>query len=98
MVNLIRITGISGVMINFIAIITSNLDWVLYGQLIASISSFLWCQWMQKKLSVDIILSLTFTIFSVLTKNQYFLFSAMLVRSISYQLMFERILKQRSVV
>lgn len=96
MVNLIRLTGISGVIINFVAIITQNIELILIGQLIASISSFLWCRWMQQRVSIDICLSLMLTFVSAITKNQYALYAAMLVRSVSYQFMFERILKQRT--
>jgi hypothetical protein len=32
---------------------------------------------------------------SIVTKNEYFLYSAMLSRSVSYQFMFERMMKDR---
>jgi hypothetical protein len=92
---LIRWCGISGIVINFVAIISQNIDLFLVGQLIASISSFLWCVWLQSKVTMDVIISLTLTMLSIVTKNEYFLYSAMLSRSVSYQFMFERMIKDR---
>lgn len=98
MINLIRVTGWLGVLINIIAISSHNLQLVLLGQLVSSVSAFLWSRFLQNKVTWDILLSLTFSIVSVITGEQMWIFAAMLSRSVSYQFVFERVVKERKLV
>lgn len=95
MVNLIRVTGWGGFTINILAILTHNIALVLVGQLVAAVSAFLWQRYLQNKVTPDIIVSLGLTVVAALTGEQFWLYSAMLARSFSYQLVFENVVKQR---
>lgn len=88
--NIIRLFGWSGVIIGIIAIVKRDIWLFLVWQLVSNISGFLWNNYLQKKVSWDTILSLSATILAVITKDQFVAYAAMLARSISYQLIFER--------
>ena len=93
--NFIRLSGWSGVVIGIIAIIKRDIQLFLIWQLIANISGFVWNNYLQKKVSWDTVTSLVVTVFAVITKDQFAVYTAMLVRSVSYQLIFEKVVKQR---
>lgn len=94
--NIIRLFGWAGVFIGLVAIARKDIQLFLVWQLIANISGFLWNNYLQKKVSWDTTISLVVTIFAVITKDQFAIYAAMLVRSVSYQLIFEQVVKQRS--
>lgn len=95
--NIIRLFGWSGAIIGTIAIVKKDIQLFLIWQLVANISSFSWNNYLQKKVSWDTIVSLLVTALAVATKNEFTAFAAMLVRSISYQLIFERVVKEREI-
>lgn len=94
----IRLSGWLGIIINAGAIATTDTYLFLVGQVIAAISAALWSCYLQKKrVTLDLVLSLVLTVAAAITKEPFFMYSAMLVRSISYQFVFERVVKQNSV-
>lgn len=92
---LIRLTGWSGIVIGLIAVLTKNIELFLIWQLIANICGFLWSNYLQGKPSWDTTVSLIITVIAVFTKDPFFVYSSMLIRAISYQFVFEKIVKQR---
>jgi hypothetical protein len=94
--NVIRLFGWSGVAIGCVAIARKDIQLFLLWQLVANISGFCWNNYLQKKMSWDTLASLTVTIVAVITKDQFAAYAAMLVRSVSYQLVFEQVVRQRS--
>jgi hypothetical protein len=96
MVKTIRYTGWLGISINAFAISTQINSVLLIGQVVSAFTGFVWCLYLQNKLTPDIILSFLLTVIAALMQNTFVLFAAMLVRSVNYQLMFERVVKQRS--
>ena len=93
--NLIRFTGWSGVVVGTFAILYRDINLFLYWQLIANTSGFIWSIYLQKKLTPDVAISFIVTILAVITKDQFTLYASMWIRSISYQLVFENVVKQR---
>ncbi len=92
---IIRLTGWGGFTINLVAILTYQLPLLLIGQLVSAISAFLWSRFLQRKVTWDLIGSLLLTAMAAITGEQFWLFAAMLCRSFSYQLVFERVVKER---
>ena len=93
--NFIRLSGWSGVVIGIVAIIKRDIQLFLIWQLVSNISGFVWNNYLQKKVSWDTVTSLVVTVFAVITKDPFVVYTAMLVRSVSYQLIFEKVVKQR---
>jgi hypothetical protein len=83
-------TGWLGVAIGTAAIITKQPGLFLVWQLVANISGFAYSIYLQKKVSFDTVLSLLFTILASITQDVNLAYAAMLIRSISYQLVFNR--------
>lgn len=92
----IRWWGWGGIILNAYAIYSRSVDLFILGQLTSSITSFFWSIWLQKKITADLIISLGFTALSVYSRDSFMIYAAMLSRSISYQLQFERIVKDRN--
>ena len=96
MVFLIRWVGWLGILVNLYAIVNQQMYIFLVGQLISAIAAFMWAIWLQNKLTIDLILAVLLTVIAVITKNTFVMYSSMLMRSFSYQLQFERMVKQRN--
>jgi hypothetical protein len=95
MVTSIRFTAWLGIGLNLVAIFYGNTTLVLIGQFIAAISGALWAVFIQNKLSIDIVISTLLGFIACITQEPFWLYSSMLVRSISYQLVFERTVRMR---
>jgi hypothetical protein len=95
MIVAIRWVGWMGVAINLVAICTKDTDLFLLGQIVASFSAFLWSKWLQRSITFDLVISLVLTAIAAVVKEPFVMYSAMLVRSCSYQFQFERVVKQR---
>ncbi len=91
----IRLVGWSGIVLNAIAIGTRNTYLFLIGQIVATTSAFLWARWIQKSITWDLVLSLALTTIAAICREPFIMYAAMLVRSISYQLVFERMVRER---
>ena len=96
MIFLIRWVGWVGIVVNLYAIVTQQMYVFLVGQLISAIAAFLWAMWLQNKLTIDLVLALLLTVVAVITKNTFVMYASMLVRSLSYQFQFERMVKSRN--
>jgi hypothetical protein len=92
----IRWTGWLGFSISLVSILTANLQLFLIAQIVAGVSSFLWSLFIQKKVTLDLIICLILTVIASVTKEPFMLYSSMLVRSFSYQLQFERVVSDRN--
>lgn len=88
-------TGWAGFIIGIFAVLFKNPDLFIFWQVIANLSGFAYSIFLQKKLSADVFLSLIATILAAITKDVNLAYSAMLIRSLSYQLIFERVNKER---
>ena len=93
--NVIRFFGWTGFAIGVLAVFKRDIQLFLIWQLVSNISGFLWNNYLQKRVSWDTVLSLGVTVLAVLTKDQYVSYAAMLIRSFSYQLIFEKVVRQR---
>jgi hypothetical protein len=87
----IKILGWIGIIIGIIAIYKRDIYLFLIWQLAASIFGFFQTVYLQKKYTYDVILSLVITTIAVFSKDQFTLYASMLIRSISYQLIFHRL-------
>lgn len=92
---LIRVTGWIGIAIGLIAIVNKNIELFLIWQLVGNISAFLWTNYLQRKISWDTVLSLVIAVVAVITKEPFILYTSILVRSISYQFVAEKVFKMR---
>lgn len=89
----IRMTGWFGVALNVIAISVQQQNLFVYGQAVAVLSSYLWLVFMQGKSTWDLKLSLFVTVLAIPLHSIWLTYAAMLIRSISYQFVFERKIK-----
>jgi hypothetical protein len=90
LIKFISVSGWIGVLLGTIAVITKQPAGFLAWQLVANISGFAYSIFLQRRVSPDTILSLLFTVFASVTQDVNIAYAAMLVRSISYQLVFNR--------
>lgn len=93
---LIRYLGWVSICIGALAIYKKNIELFLIWQLIANSCGFIWSNYLQKKISWDTCTSLIITIIAVITKDVYAVYFAMLIRSINYALIAERLFKLRN--
>ncbi len=95
LINFIRVTGWTGFIIGAFAVLFKSPDLFIFWQVVANLSGFAYNSFLQNKLSADVVLSLIVTILAAITKDVNLAYSAMLIRSLSYQLIFERVNSER---
>jgi hypothetical protein len=91
----VRIFGWTGILVAIAAIALYNTNIFLIGQVLAALSAFTWCWYLQNKVTPDLVVSLVLAAAAAAWKEPFLLYTAMLIRAISYQAVFERVVRQR---
>jgi hypothetical protein len=91
----IRVSGWVGLLLNVIAICFHSTEGFLVAQIVSCFSAFLWSYYIQHRLTWDLLIGLVLTVAAAIVKDPFIMYTAMITRSFSYQLQFERLVRQR---
>lgn len=93
--HIVRWSGRAGIVVSAVAIITQDMRLFILSQFVATLSSYVWLYYLQGRLTWDLHASLALNFLALCSGSIWATYSAMLVRSISYQFVFERVVKSR---
>jgi uncharacterized membrane protein len=87
-------TGIIGIGLTMVAIPIKDLQLYLVAQVVSIFSGFLWCCAFNGKVTWEVVLSLVLSVTAAIVKDEWLLYSSALARSISYQFILVRQMRE----
>ena len=94
MINTIRALGWGGITLTAISLLIGDTHLYLISQVIASLSAFTWTMYLQnRRITPDLVISLVLSVVAAITHDPKWMYTAMLIRSVSYAMVAERLFK-----